>query len=262
LYSVLELDSLLTASSPSFVKMPNLFRIFYLWRAFLGRRRIMDANDSKRRTEIIALILARWKVYAAIERMCKSSRRRKLLKSTFTSWRATVNDALFERKADQMIAKHKERKIMKKVFSAWQSQTCYLEWSSDRLQILETFALRHYMMKVLHAWRAEAVQGRLRDEDRALALASLPLRAPFRLWSAMCRVTWRRRRTLMHRFFANMGSAIFRKASRAAPRNVRLQSERAALVAGVRCRRALTRWLRHTRLQLHLTAITRALRCV
>eukprot|EP01034_Spumella_vulgaris_P029861 gene29861-36982_t len=61
-----------------------------LWRAYLHRRRVMHRNDAKRRRETRHDVFSKWKVYTALERLFRQTRRTHLLRHFLGEWQRST----------------------------------------------------------------------------------------------------------------------------------------------------------------------------
>lgn len=184
-----------------------------LWQGFLERKQVMNGAVERRRDELIKLTFARWKVYSALEKLCRGARRRLLLTKTLQTWKTFTVDSLFENQAEEKTTQWKVLLMKRKFFQAWRQGVVLLGWHQVETLQKERGASTYFRRRLLQQWHLV----HLKEEDRFINSTQLVkenfLRIRFRLWHTICRRRWRFRGGLLRRFFRNTRRGIANRAS-------------------------------------------------
>jgi len=213
-----------------------------LWRGYVRRRRFMHVMDVKRMVELLALVLGHWKVHAVVERLCRGSKRRRLLKRVFRAWASEARTERFDAWALTATQRFEQRRRLRRAFSGWEKLCIIKIWRNPRIEALVAAARLHLLRRIVRLWRGEA-------RASSLALAALAatglqivlVRRALSGWKELCQAKWRHRGHLLKRFFANSRRAAHRRVSRNANRHNAI-----ALWAWIKKRSFLRRWARRS----------------
>ena len=187
------------------------------------------------------LVLARWKLFTALEGMYASTTRRRVLAKTFLTWAVSTRHALLDRREDRIVADFKTTRIIKRHFRAWRGHTSFLEWHSADLTRLEHLADQKFLARVVRRWSLAAQNQRAATAQRllqhGLRLAQMGgLRPHFAAWASLCKATWHRREAQKRKFFVHAARQVADRATRKGIRGMWSYAEKLSLVlAKSRC---------------------------
>jgi multidrug efflux pump subunit AcrA (membrane-fusion protein) len=170
---------------------------FRSWCGFMHRKSIMRRNQARRRMEKLALCLQQWKVFAALEKYFKRSRRKQLLKRVFTAWRDDAKESAYERWAERATQELHTLQFKRKMFHAWRGRTMFLAWNSPMVGLLEQEARVHHARRLLRAWLQVSREAK---EELTLRVRQVPRIVQWwhlTRWRELCESRWRRCVTLM-----------------------------------------------------------------
>ena len=195
------------------------------------------------------LVLARWKLFTALEGMYVSTTRRRMLAKTFLLWAVSTRHALLDRREDCIVADFQATRIVRRHFRAWRGCTTFLEWHSADLTRLEQLADRSFLAKVLRRWSIAAQDQRAATAQRlcqhGLRLAQTGgLKPHFAAWVNVCKATWHRREAQKRRFFVHAAGLVAARATRRGIRGMWAYAEQLAWkLAKSRCVNTWYRWV-------------------
>jgi ribosomal protein S20 len=112
----------------------------------MHRKHIMHRNQAHRRAERLALCVQQWKVFAALEKFFKRSRRKQLLKRIFTAWRADARETAYEKWALQATQELHTLQFKRKMFHGWRRRTMFLGWNNPMIHLLEQEAQVQFLV--------------------------------------------------------------------------------------------------------------------
>lgn len=189
--------------------------VWYLWKGFINRKRIMNSAILRRAGETLKMCFDRWKVFFVLEIHFNNAHKKLLLKRIFSSWKIYTKDIRWEIWTVDAIENFQERQQQRIVFAAWKKQTMFLSWKSQRLKVLEIRASIHHLTKLFQAWHYTAKILSLNRTRGPVAIIPVILsRLPLRAWTILCRTIWKRRGGLLRRFFTNSRRMIAEHAAR------------------------------------------------
>ena len=198
------------------------------------------------------LVLARWKLFTALEGMYVATTRRRMLTKTFLLWAVSTRHTRLDRKEDHIVATFQSTRIVRRHFRAWRGHTTFLEWNSVELTRLEQLADQLFLTKVIKRWclaaqmQRTAIAQRLHQHGVRLAQAG-GLKPHFSAWVNLCKAIWHRRDTQKRRFFLHATGLVADRATRNGIRGMWSYAQQLSLkLAKSRC---LHMWYR--RLQIH-----------
>jgi hypothetical protein len=213
-----------------------------LWRGYVLRRRFMHMMDVKRMVEMLALVLGHWKVHAVVERLCRGSKRRRLMKGVFRAWAGEARSERFDAWALSATQRFEQRRRLRRAFSGWEKLCIIKIWRNPRIEALEAAARLHLLRRIVRLWRCEARASSLALTVLAVkGMQGVLVHRALRGWKELCQAKWRHRGHLLKRFFANSRRAAQRRVARNAHRHNAI-----ALWAWIKKRSFLRRWARRS----------------
>lgn len=189
-------------------------RAYNLWSNFMERRRFMHASDVRRAHEMVPLCLAQWKLYTAVGRYYRKVHEKAITRVTLESWKEEIDRRRWDKECDKKLVFFNRRKCMRKAFHGWRRDTMFLEWNTDSTRLLEEDALTCYTSFIFRRWRVATEHSM--DEYEMIAndiQRFITPRRPFVAWLKGCRYRWRRRGSMLRRFFAHLTERINNRTS-------------------------------------------------
>lgn len=186
-----------------------------LWKNYIYRRRYMHRATKRRGGEALVLCMKRWKLYSVLQRHFHTSRRKHLLKRIVGLWRKSTNITKWESWALNAKNDFQQKKVIKSVFYGWKKQCMFIGWTSRIVLEKEDKAEYYFLNKLFKAWRRISIS--LIDDRQNGPIQSLPYiycRKHFVAWRLSCRRIWKRRGSLIRRFFRNCRSFISERIAR------------------------------------------------
>jgi hypothetical protein len=185
---------------------------FQLFKFFVKKRKFM--HGCRRRCTFKTAIdcLMKWKLFTAMEKFCKRSNRRKLLKNNFDRW---VNDTrAYKRKmwTLDVTESFRTKQTILNVFRAWKQESLVLQWHSPRIKSLEITAIQYLKMKIMRCWLHEAQKEKLRELNKSRRVHNLSVQRLFETWRLSCKALWQRRGMLLLRFIRNSQDMVVKRA--------------------------------------------------
>ena len=199
------------------------------------------------------LVLARWKLFTALEGMYVSTTRRRMLTKTFLLWVVSTRHTRLDRRADHIVATFQSTRIVRRHFRAWRGCTTFLEWHSVDLTRLEHLADRLFLTKVFKRWSIAAQAQQATTEQRLCQhggrLAQTGgLKPHFSAWRNLCKATWHRREFQKRRFFVHAAGLVADRIIRNGIRGMWSYAKQLSLkLAKSRCVHTWYRWMQNHR---------------
>lgn len=209
-----------------------------LWKNYINRRRYMHAATRRRGNEVLSLCMKRWKLYSVLQRHFHTSRRKHLLKRILGLWKKSTEVSKWESWALQAKKAFQQKKVIKSVFYGWKNQCMFIGWTSRTVLEKEDKAEYYFIHKLFKAWRRISVT--LKDERQQGPIQSIPYiycRKHFVAWRLLCRRIWKRRGSLIRRFFRNCRAFISERIARNA-----VLSHAKKLWIGLKKRGTIRKW--------------------
>ena len=209
-----------------------------LWTNYIHRRRYMHSATERRGFEALALCMKRWKLYSVLQRHFHTSRRKHLLNRIMGIWKKSTSVSKWESWAIQAKNDFQQKKVKKSIFYGWKKQCMFIGWTSRIVLEKEDKAEYYFLHKLFKAWRS--ISTSLIEERQNGPIQSIPYiycRKHFVAWRLSCRRIWKRRGSLIRRFFRNCRSFISERIARNA-----VLSHANKLWIGLKKRGTIRRW--------------------
>ena len=184
-------------------------RAYDLWSDFINRRRFMHASDVRRAHEMVPLCMAQWKLYTAVGRYYRKVHEKAITRVTLEAWKEEIDRRRWEKECDKKLIFFNRRKCMRKAFHGWRRDVMFLEWNTVSTRLLEEDAVSCYTSFIFRRWKVATE----RSVDENFMITNdihryISPRRPFVAWLKACRYRWRRRGSMLRRFFAHLTDRI------------------------------------------------------
>lgn len=186
-----------------------------LWKNYVHRRRYMHGAIERRGYEVLTLCMQRWKLYSVLQRHFHTSRRKHLLTRIIRLWKEATSVSKWESWAIETKNNFQQRKVKKSIFLEWKKQCMFIGWTSKIVLDKEDKAVYYFIHKLFKAWRKVSIE--LINERQKGPIRSIPYihcRKHFVAWRLLCRRIWKRRGSLIRRFFRNCRIQLNERISR------------------------------------------------
>ena len=174
------------------------------WRALIFRSRVKRRNAFSRSIETKVVVLSRWRVFVALEKLFKRARRRLLQRKGWGILLANLEDRRLDRRAEELRLSLERRRRLRRSFVAWKSDCSFLGWSSANTRRLEKLAIRHFALKLLAVWRQTAALLKKADLELGHRISLSLLSGFLRSWKNLFEFRSRCKNRLKRRFFENI----------------------------------------------------------
>ena len=199
-----------SATALSLRRQTLLRRCWRGWGRWVAMARVSRRNVLSRSLETKVLVLSRWRVFVALERLFRRARTRRLQRKGWGVLRANLLESRLTRWADEIRVRFQRRKLLLTFFRAWKGDCLFLGWASARTKKQERVALRHFVSKLLGVWHRSAVLSKSHSQRLIHSVALSKLSRLLRLWRNLYVFRSRCRVRLMRSFFNKIRMSMTR----------------------------------------------------
>lgn len=174
-----------------------------LWMAHVYRSGIMKRNQARRRRELLILSFTRMKVFAALGKLFKRSRRKHLFRLLVGTLKVNVEIARREQKVQLRIGAWKNKELLRRIVVAWKQETLFVGWNRPEILQQEAVATSFFRRKLFVLWRDVVREERSLLQEKQAWIQRKTVLWRFQEWRLTCLRLWRYRGRLVRRFVRN-----------------------------------------------------------